>query len=369
MKKRTILIVPDSFKGSLSGKDVADAIASGFQADKFEVITLPVSDGGDGALDVLKNTLKLKEKRIKTHNAYGITQDTEYLYDDSGAAYVAVSASSGIHNLKNTILNPLIASTYGTGEVFNYIIESGVNTINLFLGGSATIDGGTGLLAALGALFFDDNKIIESHKTNPLIKYNSVKPARAVNRLKNIRINLITDVDNPVTGKLGAARIYGPQKGAGNEDVDIIERKMVLWVKFLEEVSGKKLNHIAGMGAAGGIGLPLMAFSNANICKGADWFVDKLNINELIERADVVITGEGSIDKQTSMGKIPGEIAKIANNKNKIIIGVCGKSSKSITGFDMLFSLMDEFDVSEKYAMANTKALLTKLAGSIARKI
>ena len=369
MKKKTVLIVPDSFKGSLSGKEVADAIASGFQADKFEVITLPVSDGGDGALDVLKSPLILNEKQLTTHNAYGITQETKYLYDNSGTAYIAVSGSSGIHNLKGPILNPLVASTYGTGEIIDYIIKSGINTINLFLGGSATIDGGTGLMAALGALFFDENGIVESHTTNPLVRYNNVKPDQAVSRLKNITINLITDVDNPITGELGAARIYGPQKGAGSNEIEIIERKMLLWVKFLEVVSGKKLNQIAGMGAAGGIGLPLMAFSNTNICKGASWFIDKLNINALIDRADVVITGEGSIDEQTFMGKIPGEIVRIASNKNKITIGVCGKYSKNITGFDMLFSIMDMFDVSEEYAIANAKALLTKMAELIARKI
>jgi glycerate kinase len=369
MKKRRVLIVPDSFKGSLSAKEVVDTIAAEFPEDKFDVTAFPVSDGGDGALDVLKNSLRLNEKRITVHNAYGITKDTEYLYDSSGVAYITVSESSGIQGFDNAVLNPLIASTYGTGEVIDHALESDISTINLFLGGSATVDGGTGMLAALGSSFFNGVMKIDSCKTNPLVNYNKVKIDKAIGRLKNININLITDVDNPATGEYGAARVYGPQKGAGKEDIKTIESKMVLWVKLLEEISVKNLNHIPGMGAAGGIGLPLMAFSNTNIYKGASWFISKLNIVELVARADVVITGEGSIDNQTLMGKIPGEIAKLAGNKNKIVIGVCGKSSGNITGFDMLYSLKDIFDVSEKYAITNAKKLLANMAGSIASNI
>jgi len=369
MEKKKVLIVPDSFKGSLSGKEVADTIATGFPDNKFDVTAIPVSDGGDGALDVLKASLKLKEKRITVHNAYGITIETEYLYDNSGSAYIAVSGSSGIQELGNTILNPLIASTYGTGEVIDYVIESGISRINLFLGGSATVDGGTGMLAALGSIFFDGDMILDSYRTNPLVSYSKVKVDRAINRLRNIRFNLITDVDNPATGEYGAANVYGPQKGAGIEEVKTIENKMLLWVKLLEEISVRNLNQIPGMGAAGAIGLPLMAFSNTNIYKGASWFINKLNIVELVARADVVITGEGSIDKQTLMGKIPGEIAKIAGDKNKTVIGVCGKSSGNIAGFDMIYSIMDEFEVSEKYAITHAKNLLAEIARSIALKI
>ncbi len=369
MKKKRVLIVPDSFKGSLSAKEVADTIAAEFPYDKFDVTAIPVSDGGDGVLDVLKNSFRLNEKRITAHNAYGITKDTEYLYDNSGVAYIAVSGPSGIQGFDNAVLNPLIASTYGTGEVIDHALESGISTINLFLGGSATIDGGTGMLAALGSIFFDGVMKIDSCKTNPLISYSKVKIDKAINRLKNININLITDVDNPATGEYGAARVYGPQKGAGNEDIKTIESKMVLWVNLLEEISVKSLNHIPGMGAAGGIGLPLMAFSNTNIYKGANWFISKLNIVELVARADVVITGEGSIDKQTLMGKIPGEITRLSGDKNKKVIGVCGKSSGNIAGFDMIYSIMDELDVSEKYAITNAKELLTNMAGSIASNI
>ncbi len=369
MKKRTVLIVPDSFKGSLSAKEIADTIAAEFPVDEFDVTAIPVSDGGDGALDVLKTSFKHKEKRLTVHNAYGITKETEYLFDNSGAAYIAVSGSSGIQNLDKSLLNPLIASTYGTGEVIDHAIKSGFSTINLLLGGSATIDGGTGLLAALGALFFNGDKEIDSCRTNPLVSYNKVNIDPAINRLKDIRINLITDVNNPATGEDGAAMVYAPQKGAGTEEVKIIESKMLLWVKLLEEISDKSLNQTPGLGAAGGTGLPLMAFSNTNIHKGAEWFINKLKIVELIDNADIVITGEGSIDKQTSMGKIPGEIARLAVGKKKMVIGICGKSSGDIVGFDMIYSIEDEFGVSEKYAVTNTKKLLTKMARSIAHRI
>ena len=369
MKKKKVLIVPDSFKGSLSAKDVADAITSGFSDDKFETKTLPVSDGGDGAIDVLLASGGFKKRKLTAHNAYGIIKDTDYLLDSSGGAFIAVSDSSGIQNLDGIVLNPLNASTFGTGEVINHVINSGVNTVNLLLGGSATIDGGTGMFAALGASFYEVGKQIISYKTNPLVRYDRVEMAGAAKHLKNIRVNIITDVDNLIIGEFGATRIYGMQKGAGIEEVKIIESKMLQWVEFLEKSTNKKLKLISGMGAAGGIGLPLIAFSNTKIFKGAEWFIDKLNIKELIDWSDIVITGEGKIDEQTTMGKIPGEIAKITGDNGKPVIGVCGKLARKIEGFDMLFSLMDEFNISERYAITNAKKLLAKIAIEIARKL
>ncbi len=369
MKKKKVLIVPDSFKGSLSAKEVADSIASAFPNNKFEAITLPVSDGGDGVIDVLLANKGFEKKGLKIFNANGIIKETEYLIDKRGAVYIAVSGASGIQDLNKATLNPLKASTFGTGEVMNYVIDSGIKVINLFLGGSATIDGGTGMVAALGTSFYEGDNKITPYDTNPLIRYDSLNIDTLAERMKGISTNLISDVDNPITGEFGAARIYGPQKGADSEKVEMIESRMLRWVEFLEKRFGKELKHLPGMGAAGGIGLPIMASSDCKIFQGAEWFIEKLNIRELIDRADVVITGEGSIDRQTSMGKIPGEIAGIAANKGKVVIGVCGKSDGKAENFDQVYSLINQFNVSEKYAMTNTKELLIEMAKSIASKI
>lgn len=369
MRKKKVLIVPDSFKGSLSSKEVAEIIASAFSDDKFDILAVPVSDGGDGAIDVLMANKKLIKKRLKTFNAYGIIKETEYLIDNKGEAYVAVSGASGIQFSNKTTLNPLNASTYGTGQVIDNIINSGTKVINFLLGGSATIDGGTGMLAALGAIFYKEGKPITPYRTNPLVRYDRVNADMAIKKIESIKINIITDVDNLITGESGAAVVYGPQKGASTEQVKAIENKMIQWVNFLESKSNKNLKLLHGMGAAGGIALPLMAFSNCNILQGAAWFIDNLNIKELIGWSDIIITGEGSIDRQTSMGKIPGEIAKIAIDKGKVVIGVCGRLNGKAEDFDTIYSLTDKFNVSVKYAMTNAKELLGKIARSIADKI
>ena len=369
MGKKKVLVVPDSFKGSLSAIEVAEIITDGLSIDKFEIQTLPVSDGGDGALEVLSTFKQFEKKKLKVYNAYGNVIETEYLIDDLGSAFIAISGASGIHNLGETVLDPFIASTYGTGQVIDFVIRSGINEINLFLGGSATIDGGTGMLAALGVLFYDGDEEISSNKTNPLVRYDSVRLGGVTVLLKSIKINLITDVNNVITGEFGAANVFGPQKGAGIEEVEIIENKMIKWIKILEETSHRELMLLPGLGAAGGVGLPLMAFSNANIYDGAEWFINSLNIKKLIDWADVVITGEGSIDEQTLMGKIPGIIASLAGEKGKPVIGVCGNLSGKIKGFDMLFSLIEEFNVTEEYAMVHAKELLEKMVRVIACKI
>ena len=368
IKKIKVLVVPDSFKGSLSAKEAADCISKGFGDERFEVVTMPVSDGGDGALDVVAFSGNRKKQHLKVYNALGVTVDTEYITGANGEAYVAVSGASGIGSLDRSKLNPFAASSYGTGQVIDYLLKKGVSMINLFLGGSATVDGGTGLMAALGAQFFKGNKKIVPFETNPLVEYDTVNLSAARDRLRDTGINVIADVDNVIMGDSGAVKVFGPQKGASEEDMPVLENRMMCWVELLEKESGRELEQIAGLGAAGGIALPLTAFADAVVYNGAQWFVKTLGIEKLIEQADLIVTGEGSIDVQTSMGKIPGVIANLAKKQGKKVIGLCGKLGGKPENFDEVYSILDHFNVDEEYALANAKTLLEKLSVIVAEK-
>lgn len=369
IKKRKVLIVPDSFKGSLSAKEAADCISKGFSNDRFEVKVMPVSDGGDGALEVVAFSRKLKSHDLIVYNAYGVPVNTEYLTGSNGEAYVAVSGASGIGSLDRTVLDPFAASSYGTGQVIDSVLKARASGINLFLGGSATVDGGTGLSAALGAEFFKRNKKIIPFATNPLTEFDTVDISVLRTRLRDIRINVIADVDNVITGETGAVNVFGPQKGASKDDLPVLENKMIRWVDLLEKESGRKLKQIAGLGAAGGMALPLTAFADAVVYNGAQWFVKILGIEKLIERADLIVTGEGSMDVQTSMGKIPGVIADLAKKHRKKVVGLCGKQQGNPDNFDEVYSILGEFKVDEEYALDNAKALLEELAVIVGEKM
>ena len=368
---KKVLIAADSFKGSLTSHEVVHIIAGVLKKYGMHVLAVPVTDGGDGVLDVLRLTSDLKYAETEVIDATGEMIKAGYLIDENMTGYLSVSSASGIQDIDRRRLDPFKASTYGTGQILEKMISSGIKNVKFFLGGSATVDGGTGILSALGAEFYDKSgSLIDAAVENPLIRFKNMIPDKALTKLKELNVELIVDVDNEITGEAGAVKVFGPQKGVNENSVELFCEKMNAWVDMLEQISGKKLTSVNGLGAAGGAGLPLFSFSDCKVVNGAEWFYDFLDLGELISGVDIVITGEGSIDRQTFMGKIPGLIATKAKAAGKTVIGICGKTDGTVSGrFDELIAIISEFNVTEEYSQRHASGLLRKAAELIADQL
>ncbi|NPA36373.1 MAG: glycerate kinase [Chlorobi bacterium] len=364
-----VLIALDSFKGSLSASEATRIVAEEFAKNGYDVVPIPVSDGGDGVLEILSANKNTDSIKLETYNAQG--RDTEAAYLLCGdEACLSVSTASGIQNLNKNLLNPLVSSTYGTGVVFKYIVDAGIKKIKYFLGGSATVDGGTGFMAALGVEFYSGNVKINALKNNPLLSYDRIEWNGVESLLSRLEVELIVDVKNVILGKNGAVNIYGPQKGIEKNDLFFFNERMNNWVELLEKTSGRPVKNVVGLGAAGGAGLPLFSFSNCKVTSGSRWFFEYLRLAEKISDSGIVITGEGSIDHQTLMGKIPGLIAKQAKEAGKTTIGICGKTDGAVSHFfDYLISIVRDLNVTEEYAIRHANVLLQKAAKIVVNKL
>lgn len=235
-------------------------------------------------------------------------------------------------------------------------------------GGSATVDGGTGMMAALGVRFKDQCNALIPPGVNPLINFKSVCFDGLNDRVRHVPITLVTDVTNPLLGENGAAYIFGPQKGADAASVERLEKSMQIWNKVLIDETGLDHSMHAGAGAAGGLGLPLLTLGQVRIIQGFEWFSTLLDLTRWVKWADIVITGEGKIDNQTVMGKGPGEIAKLAKKFDKKVYAIGGVVSQSHPFFDRTYALV-RGAVTEEVAMANASILLQELAIEIGRKL
>jgi glycerate kinase len=251
-----------------------------------------------------------------------------------------MAEASGIKLLGSDKLNPLKASTYGTGQLIADAIGRGCSNIILGIGGSATVDGGTGMLTALGfKLYNETGRVLEGNGEN--LKY--IKHIERSGIADGINIKIISDVDNPLTGSQGAAAIFGPQKGATPEMVTALEEGLTKWANLLESYCGMSLISLKGAGAAGGISLPLISFFNAEIVPGADFILSLLDFEEHVKWSDLVITGEGKIDSQTLSNKAPKAVADVAHRFNKPVVAIGGNVQREASpAFSGIFSIINE---------------------------
>ncbi|MGN0022029.1 MAG: glycerate kinase [Sphingobacterium hotanense] len=326
MKK--ILIAPNSFKGALTAEEVAQAIETGLKASKIqaELIKFPIADGGDHTSYLLSKHLKGKMEKRAVKGVY--LQDTEASYallDKGKTAIIEVAETTGFKSISGKLRSPIESSSYGLGELIKYNLDQGVLDFIICLGGSASVDGGIGMLQALGLEFLDkDGKGINATAKN----YKDVKNF-SLDKLKMIsqdaRFTVLCDVENKLLGTDGAAAVFGPQKGASPEDVKALEAFLGYFDKLTKEMIGKSLNSVIGGGAAGGLGAAFKVFLNADIKKGAAYFFELTKIEDQVKDVDWVITGEGSIDSQSLEGKAPIVLAELARKHNKPIIGLAGK--------------------------------------------
>lgn len=321
-----ILLAPDKFRGSLDAPQVCEAMAEGIRmvSPAIEVVSLPMADGGEGTLDLLLWYSGGKKQIAKVQDPLGRIIEAEYgISADGKTAFIEMAMASGLRLLKADERNPLKTSTFGTGELIKTVVALGVENIILGIGGSATTDAGIGMAAALGWKFLDEN----GQELNPigenLLKVKKIQPPISSNQFP-VLITVACDVTNPLFGENGAAYIYGPQKGADKEAVELLDKGLQNIAEIFTKDFGKDYAQIAGTGAAGGLGFGLMAFMNAELKEGVKLLMDFCAFEENLKNVNLIITGEGKIDNQTLQGKLIKGITDQATYAKIPIAAICG---------------------------------------------
>lgn len=322
-----VLVAADKFKGSLTAVEVAERVAAGLRrvVPGVQVEALPVADGGDGTVAAAV-AAGFGRREVRVTGPTGDQVTAAYALRE-GTAVVEMAEASGLQRLPEGVLAPLTATTYGSGELLRAALDAGARTIVFGVGGSATTDGGAGMLSALGARFLKADGEPVAPGGGGLAELASADLSGLDDRLSSVEFVLASDVDNPLTGPKGAPAVYGPQKGASPEDVERLDAALAHFAKVLEGELGAKAAELAaspGAGAAGGIGYGALLVG-ARFRPGIEVMLDVLGFAPALERADLVITGEGSLDQQTLHGKAPAGVASAARAAGKEVVAVCGR--------------------------------------------
>ncbi len=358
-----IIVAPDKFKDSLTSMQACKAIEKGIQKiiPDATVLLFPVADGGDGFDEVLKHYLQTKTVNCNTVDPLMRTIAASYqLNTFSKTAIIALSAASGLVLLQEKERNPLHTTTFGTGLLINHAIKHGAENIILGLGGSATNDAGMGILAALGFQLQDINGNSLSPVGENLQSINRITPPAVI---PSINFQIACDVENVLFGKDGAAFVYASQKGASADDIIFLDRGLEHVAEIINNQTGKAIASIKGAGAAGGVAAGLMAYFNCNMIPGAKLVMDASQIEKEMSGADLVITGEGKLDYQSSKGKVVQHIINAGMDYGIPVIAVCGvldMNDKELKEMGLLFAKsMVNDHTSPAEAMEHAAALLT----------
>lgn len=347
-----ILIAPDSFKDSLTAEAVADAIEAGFlEANFFErfpkgIITkLPVADGGEGTMPAMIAAMQGEILPVVVHDPLMRKITANYGWVKSKRlAIIEMAESSGLMRLSTAERNPLVTSSFGTGELIVDALNQGATSIILAIGGSATNDGGAGMLRALGAQLLDAKGEPLPEGGAALRHLAKIDLSQWDARLAHVQFDIACDVDNPLTGNAGASAIFGPQKGASNEDVRQLDQALSHYADITASTLGIDVRDNAGSGAAGGMGFAGNAFLQGRLKSGIEIVLDAVGFAQKVQQADLVITGEGKIDAQSIYGKTPVGVAQLAKKYDKPVIAIAGNIGEGASlvyekGIDALFSI------------------------------
>ncbi|HVZ26674.1 MAG TPA: glycerate kinase [Sediminibacterium sp.] len=362
-----ILIAPNAFKNSLSAVDAALAIQTGLRQSNLlhTSQSFPVGDGGDGTASLLFAHTGGSAVRVEVRDPVGKPVKAEFFISDSkSSAIIEMAAASGLRLLKTEERNPLQTSSYGTGQLIRAALDQGVKEIILCIGGSATVDGGCGILAALGLLFLDKQGTPLQPIPAALTDLYSIDRSGLDKRLAETRIKILCDVQNPLIGPNGAATIFGPQKGADADAVQQLERMLQGFASIIASVTGKSIETLKGGGAAGGIAAGLYSVLNAELHSGIDYFLSVTGFESALQEADHLITAEGNIDSQTLEGKGPAGVAIRAKQQQIPVTGFSGMPATS-GNFQNLFDeiiCINPPDISLEEAMRSTYRYLVHAA-------
>lgn len=345
-----ILIAVDSYKGSLTSLEAGQAIQAGIQnvSDIHNIEIIPIADGGEGILSVMLHTLGGKVQTIPVHNPCMELIEAEYgISTDGKTAFIEMANASGLPLIPKSRRNPMETTTYGTGELIRDALEKGCRKFIIGIGGSATNDAGTGMLQALGYRFLDKDGNPLGQGGKILENIVHICTQNVHKELKNAHFIVACDVNNPFHGLNGAAHIFARQKGANDSMIEELDRGMRSFANVIHQTTGKDISHVPGSGAAGGMGGGLLAFLNAELKSGAELILDLCHFEEKATNADLILTGEGRIDRQSLMGKIPGKILEIGKQKGVPVIAIAGcvedKDSLLEAGFQGVYETKPDF--------------------------
>ena len=369
-----ILIASDSFKGSLSSLEVAEALEMGIKGtyDKVDIIKLPTADGGEGTLDAILSCLSGERISVRVKDPLGRIINSYYgLVDDGVTAIIEMAQASGITLIKEDEKNPLITTTYGTGQMILDAMEKGAKRIIIGLGGSATNDGGVGMAQALGISFRDKDGKEIGYGGGNLLQISSIDTTNIHPGVKDIDIIGISDVSNVFYGEQGASFVFGPQKGGSKKDIELLDAGLVHLSEKIKEYYSKDISSLKGSGAAGGLGGGIIAFLNGELQSGVEKVLDIIGFENIVKDVDLVITGEGRIDNQTKFGKVPVGVAKRAKLYNKPVIAIAGSVGDDIDdlyqmGIDLVLDIINK-PMNLSYAMENAEKLMIDTGKTIGR--
>jgi glycerate kinase len=370
---KKVVIAPDSFKESLNALAVAEAIERGFRQiyPQADYVKLPMADGGEGTVDAMVAATGGEIVNVSVTGPMGHPVKAFYgLLGEGKTAVIEMAAASGLHLVTPEARNPLIATSYGTGELILAALQRGVSTIILGIGGSATNDGGAGMMQALGARLLDKHHQELKPGGAALAQLAHIDLSRLDPRLQQVKVTVACDVDNPLCGEQGASAIFGPQKGATESMVLTLEQALHHYGMLLEQTTGRNVLQAHGSGAAGGMGAALIGFLDAQLRPGIEIVIETLHLEEAMHGADLVITGEGRLDSQSIHGKTPIGVARVAKRHQLPVIAIAGSLAKDYQivhqhGIDAAFSVIDRI-VTLPEALADAAHNLEVTARNVA---
>lgn len=325
MKK--IIIASDSFKGSLTSVEVAESAQKAIHAvfPNAEVIVIPIADGGEGTTEAMAYALEGQTISCPVHDPLMRPMHARYgICKENRIAFIEMAAASGLPLIPAEMRNPLRTTTYGTGEMIKDALERGCRQIFMGIGGSATNDAGIGMLQALGFRFYDQHLMEVGHGGIALEKIRYIDESQALPQLQEAQFTIACDVNNPFCGANGAAHVFARQKGADEAMIERLDKGMSAFASIIKEKKGIDLNAIPGAGAAGGLGGACIAFLSAQLRPGIEIILELLDFDKRIRGAELIITGEGRLDKQTTMGKAPLGVLFAAQRQNIPVIALGG---------------------------------------------
>ncbi|EOX4261716.1 glycerate kinase [Vibrio cholerae] len=369
-----VVIAPDSFKESLTAKQVCDAIQAGLARvwHDAKFVSIPVADGGEGTVQSLVDATQGRLVEVKVMGPQGKRVEAFYgMLGDNQTAVIEMAAASGLHHVPVAQRDPKLTTSFGTGELIRHALDQGVTKLIIGLGGSATNDGGVGMLAALGARFTNADGDPIQLTGGGLRELTHIDLQDFDPRLQHCDILVACDVNNPLCGDKGASAVFGPQKGATPEDVQLLDGTLRQFGLLTEKVTGKMVLESAGAGAAGGMGAALLAYTQARLRPGIEIVLETVQLAHQVSDADLVITGEGRIDSQTVHGKTPMGVAKVAKRFDVPVLALCGCTGDNYQavyqcGIDAVFAAVPRAMLLED-ALKESDFNLADLAENVAR--
>jgi len=342
-----VVIAIDSFKGSVNSMKLARAVEEGVLEvyKDCKIVICPIADGGEGTVEALSHSVNAKLISVTCKDPLGYDVEAQYAILDNSVAIIEMASASGLPLVPLEKRNPSVTNSYGTGDLIKDAMKKGIREFIVGIGGSATNDGGLGMLRSLGFSFLDKagNEIMFAKELDRVVTIDKSKMLKELNKC-NFRV--ACDVNNPLCGPNGATFVYAKQKGADEDMIVDLDSKLNHFASVVEKESNKKLRDIEGAGAAGGLGFGFLAFLNASLESGIKIILEQVDLKGKIQNADFVITGEGKIDKQSSMGKVLSGIATVCKEQNIPCIalaGNCSEANESLheVGVSAYFSILN----------------------------